>query len=119
MKIKNRCHSSIAIKGHAIGIDVDWVFGRIKRLLLMTLKIPINVSSIINEDREANSYNDFLLCQVSRFSVVAKDAATGLYRVSNRRQDKTTIYVAPELISKPVVIATLSEVFSLVLDCTC
>jgi hypothetical protein len=116
MKIKSRCNSSIAIEGHSIGCNVDWVFGRIKRFLIMTLNIPINVEALGNE---VNSYNEFLVCQIARFTVVAKDNATGLYRVSKKKEDQKIIYVAPELITKPIVIAELSDNFSLVLDCTC
>jgi hypothetical protein len=120
MKMKTQCHSCIAIKGNAIGLDVEWVFGRVKRFLIMTLKIPININAAGLEN-EANDYHydEFLVCQVSRFTVASRDEATGLYKVSIKKDDKTLIYVAPELIAKPIVLASLSPNSSLVLDCSC
>jgi hypothetical protein len=131
MKIKNRCHSSIAIKGNAIGEEVEWVYGRIKKFLVMKLKINGDGAAL------GEHGDEFLVCQVSRYTVVSRDIDphannhyTGLHKVSALPAHRKLIYVAPELISKPVVFASCHNArnldhhqdmnnFLLVLDCKC
>jgi hypothetical protein len=115
MKIRSKCNSSIAVKGESIGHRVEWIFGRIKKFLIMKLK----VSGSDNDEDDPS--DDIVVCQVSRFTMVAKDDYTGLYKVSTHPHHKKLIYLAPQLIAKPVVIAPCPSLnnYSLVLDCTC
>jgi hypothetical protein len=115
MKIKSKCNSSIAVRGESIGVRVDWVFARINKFVIMKRKIAAEGFD------EGSGADDILLCQVSRFTTVAKDDYTGLYKLSTHPNHTTRIYLAPELIAKPVVLAPCPSLnnYSLVLDCTC